>query len=179
MEVSKLTLSQEMEKQLSNPYLSQKRKQQLREDLIKDYIRSKPAGTEISVKELIDAAKMQRLSRGSSYAFIKRMMKRKSIIRTEEGRYRYTWTIPGDAKTVKSNNTKLNTQNTPKVVKKAPIEQRGPIKVIKSTQEIKTPTIIKFQENNQHIINKIHEFYWKTTSNSLKEFEDWIKNERV
>jgi len=177
MEVSRLTFSEELVKKMQNPGISKKRKRELRTELILDYIRSKPAGSILSKMELVNAARYNKNSKASGYIFIDSLIK-KGIIKAEKAgignQSGYEWTIPGDA-------TSLNNVTQPKVDENKPdVPEITPVLNCNcgcnAQNEINSEVTIDNDEYITTLIQTAKDFTWRTNSDSLRGFIDWLSN---
>lgn len=100
MEASKVTFFRETQARMSSPVLDAKKKRKLKIERVKEYVRSKPAGTKFQYVDLIYAAgynAAQEKQYNAGYAFIKGL-DAKGIIKIEKtNKYRKEVTIPSDA----------------------------------------------------------------------------------
>lgn len=182
MEVSKLTLSEEMIKAMHNPGITQKHKRELREKLIIDYIRNKPSGTKITKAALCRAAQYNDTpnEQAKGYHLISQMIKKSVIAFIEPGKKTNNgveWYIPGDAK---------ETHVTIRPIAKS--------EVIDSTHKVEVD--LKQDDEDAKESTKESEkelgmsrfefeylaklFAWEENSDSLREFVKWLKqNDRI
>lgn len=147
MEVSKLSFTEETRLKLQNPTLTRKRRNELRTELIIDYIRNKPQGTPISIKELCSAARYPSNKYKTGYGHIQKMIQRGLISQERTGpgrRAKGIYTVIGDAKKI----VQSTTPTKPVIVKPKTIE----------------PT------NTQHIVEAAKKFAWEHNSDSLRAF---------
>jgi hypothetical protein len=106
MIANKVTFSQEtIAKINSTPYLTRKRKAELRKERIKEYIREQPSGTFISMSDLIAAGGYKQTQYASAWAFIDRMIRTGEITRhpdpSQPNKNRTAWSVNGDVNTRK------------------------------------------------------------------------------
>ncbi len=102
MNVTKLTISQETREKLNNPVLTPMKKRELREEMIKDSIRSAVGGVRTK-QELVAAAGYNPDAKSSNYAsgigHIGSMVKRGIISHNNTNAFRKTWVVCEDVKT--------------------------------------------------------------------------------
>lgn len=144
MEVSKLTISAET---LNGPLMTKARKKKLREQIVMEYIQSKPAGARIITDEFKNICRFKH--NGQTHNFINGMVKKglinKDLLDGSRGR-RYSYSV---------RTTKSPRPNT--VVEKA----------ITLGQEIEKH---KAKEENMDIVAKAKQFAWERNSDSLRDF---------
>lgn len=98
MEASKVIITDQTRAQASNP-LNLKQREELKIELVKQYILRKPYGTRIKTREFGGA--MQIKSTGAIHNFIKRLVEEGVIVRHEKGPRSFFYTVPGEVKVVK------------------------------------------------------------------------------
>lgn len=176
MDASKISFTEQTKQQLHNPLLSQRRKTELRKELVFEHIRSKPAGSKIKTSALVTAAGFK-LGVSSGYAFLQRMVESGELVRESiPNTKKNYWTIPGDAKTSPSydgahynhcyqgenpDNCKYGDANCPakKMKPKTNI-------IPKNIQDMVDVSVIE---------QKAVAFAWETGSFDVREFIKWLK----
>ena len=164
MEVSKITISPQT-RMLQASSLSKGKRSKLREELIKEYIRSKPAGYEFSIGDLLRAGGYTNNQYGTGWAFVQRMIKAKRIIGLGKspGKRKQAYAIPGDALV----NTKEGPKLNPEPITSALISE----KIDKS--HIPQNLGLRWVED------EARQFAWLENSDSLRQFIDYLnKKER-
>lgn len=152
MEVSKLTLSEEMRKQMQQPRITQQRKKELKTNLVKEYIKNKGENTPITKLTLGLSAGYRENQKASAYLFIEDLINKGIITKINIGKRKFIWSIV--------DNSKVSTATTPVVTKDKKVEV---------AQELES----KIDKKSIDILVK--DFYWETDSDSLHEFLAWIK----
>lgn len=155
---------------LNSPLLSKSKKRELKENLVKEYIRSKPAGMPIPPSKLIVAAHYDPNTQyQSGWAFVNNMVKKGIILKEKIVRSDSSyWTVPGDATTVVPP-TEKSTEDL--IGDDQAINRVWPSEPLNS--------IIDPPKDVSWIITKAKEFAWRENSDSLREFIDYIIKERV
>ncbi len=142
--------------------LSFKKKKALRIEIVKAYIRSKPAGTRILITEF---AELVNLKKANCDTFIKSLVKKKIIGRENISNRRFSYFIPGDAVTVKEPTVAIP-KDIQTIVEKtldpAPVEYDLPVAAL--------------PYNN--VVEAAKTFAWINNSDSLREFVSWYTSPR-
>lgn len=171
MQASKLTLSPEMLEAINKPGLTRKQKTKLRVNAIKDFIRSQPVGTPLSVKEIVEAGGYQ--SYGSGSVAVSKFIKKGFISRHKSSEsYKSVWSIPGDANVVVPPLPKED-WHTPENVERK----------IDELPEVETPILGDAEDmelgRDMAFIIRVQKaamtFAWKDNSDSLREFVKSLK----
>lgn len=171
MIASKLIISTETRKRLSNPVLSPMKKRQLREDMIIECIR-KAAGEAITKQQLMVAAGYDSKYGTSGYSqgftLISSMINRGIISHNGTKSFKKVWTCNADVK-VKKPATPV--AEAPKADTKmesldasATIMQNGLDQYKKSGEVVK-----------KYISDRAKDFVWEKNSDSLREFLKYIE----
>lgn len=101
MEASKVIFGRETRAALSSRPMSPKHRIKLRQERVKDYIRSKPVGATISITELGIAAGFPGNTSGG-WQFIRSMVRSGEIVKEDRGGPRtVSWSIPNEPRTLK------------------------------------------------------------------------------
>lgn len=156
MNASKVTISQETRAKLDNPILTKKRKNKLRKELVKEYIRSAKGGM-ATRQQLIAAAGFDPSSQSYGYrtgnAFIRNMMRAGIISNDGRSHFKKSWTVHD-----------VPVTPTPKQVAKT-VMPKDPVVELK-----------EFKIDKITLIDMAKEFAWTRNSDSLREFIDYAKN---
>lgn len=150
MEVSKVTLTDQTRARLQNPTLGRLRRQELRRELVMEYIKTKPNGSIFTTGEINKVAFPEGHLRSNVLKFIK-AMKRDHLIDIEAipNTYKYIL-IPTDATTVKKPEQKLE-----------PVWKAAPESEQPTTQASDAPMTLS---------DYARDFAWEKNSDSLREF---------
>ena len=171
MEVSKLTLSEEMERAIHNPRVSLKRKRELRTARVKEYINSLPAGTEISKRTLGQVAGYQKTSLASSYVFIDSLIKSGEIHCERISRNKMSWSTDDGVRII-----------TPKTSETSGSEEIDIIETKSSDDGIKSEVkdVEEVTLNRFNLEYQAKLFVWEENSDSIREFVKWLKqNDKI
>jgi len=149
---SRLILTPETRAKLSNPVLSAVKKRQLREEMIKDSIRSAVGGMRTK-QELIVAAGYSPDAKTNDYAkghtLIGSMLRRGIISHNKTNAFKKIWTVHEDVRVTPS----------PKQVAAA-IVVKEPVVALKEQEEL----------DKVKLVDMAKEFAWRENSDSLREF---------
>lgn len=165
MQASRVTISP---KTLELNGLSRKRKSQLRTESVKEFLRSKPAGTTVTISHLMSAAGYNpRTSYGVGWAFIGRLLRDKVIVCDDplSKKFEKSYSIPGDTHTVKPANWKPS-DNPPYGVPKEATEKP-------QTFETEKPGLVGTVQTLytvENIVQNAKQFAWERNSDSLRDF---------
>lgn len=173
MDASRISFSNHTREMLANPILDKKKKSQLRENRVKDYIRSRPHGA-AKLYDLIAAAGYRVDVPGqyaSGWAFVNRMVRdgviRKQDLEDEPRSYLKQWVIPEDAKIIKPANVPEEGNKTENPVDESP--DRG--------QALFTVATSIAQFSHEDLLTKAKKFAWERNSDSLREFMTWLQED--
>lgn len=176
MIASKVTISQETREKLDNPTLSWEKKQMLRDELVKDYIRSLE-GRQVMKVALVAAAGYAADTKSSGYAaglnFVNGMIKRGIICHEITDKMQKIWTVIEDVK---------KHQLEPPVVTPSMVEVAE--EAIAHAEAVKAEpvkeAIVELKEfpalTSVKLVDMAKEFAWRNNSDSLREFISYIEN---
>lgn len=156
MEASKVTIDPNT---MRSAVMSNKRKRELRTELVKAYIRSVPSGSPITIKELGLAAQFTDKQAASANQFVTRLVLN-GVLQRERIPHKNAsyWTIPGDAETVDEDHT----WNPPA---RAVAEAALPVET--DFDQSHNPTMVE---------ERAKQFAWDKDSDSLREFVAWLQD---
>lgn len=173
MEASKVTVTPET---MVRNTLTPKRKKELRQRLIMDYIRKRPAGAMIHMDKLIYAGGWTTKQYGSGWAFIQRMA-RDGII-TIEGYPKTTnksFTIPGDSNIIQPA-TPTADQVADAVVGAIEADVADEDKPKQPSFSLKTDSLDDFSKMAAGwAVQRAKSFAWAKNSDSLREFVEHLE----
>lgn len=157
MIASKVTISQETRAKLDNPVLTRKKKNKLREELVKDCIRAQRGGI-ATKQQLIAAAGFDPDARSNGYATgitLLHSMVRKGIISHENTKkFKKTWTVKEDVRVTP----------TPKQVAREIVKPEAVV-------ELK-----EFKMDKLTLVDMAKQFAWTNNSDSLRDFIKYVEN---
>lgn len=159
--ISKLTISPETRTQLNNPALSQAKRRELREQKVKESIRTSIGGRRTK-QELVVAAGYDSNTKSSGYAnglgLVNSMIKRGIISHNNTNQFRKVWEICAEVKPrVTPSPTKIAHSIFGK--KEEPVEAE----IVVELKEQLTLDKVK-------LIDMAKDFAWRENSDSLREF---------
>jgi len=167
MDASKVTLSDKMKIAIQNPTLSRRKKAELKRELVKEYIRSKPSLTPISPSELMMAARYNPKNKNeysTGWSFVNNMVTRRHLTKEPIPKSdKSIWTIPGDSRT---------TVSKPKIENLPPQPStRGEYMDVGFISH----KLIPKNEIVSSVEKYAKTFVWETGSFDLREFIRWLK----
>ena len=181
MEVSRVSFTQQTRQAMSNPNLSRKKKLKLRQQLVFEYIRSKPAGTPLTIIELARAGGWKPGAGG--WNGINNMIKNKLLVKSDApGERGSIWTISADARVVNPGFAKVTTN--PETVNEVRNESGKPecrcsvfpftphshLTTDKVSENIRPDVKQPFVYTKGYFTDKAKQFAWEHNSDSLREF---------
>lgn len=163
MIASKVIITAETRARLDNPILTPAKRRSLREEMIKERIRSATGGA-ATKQELIAAAGLNPDARSTEYAkgiaTINSMVKRGIISHDDSNRFRKIWTVMEDV-------------HTRPLVTPTPEELASELVIPKELKvELKEFEAL----TSVQLVDMAKEFAWQRNSDSLREFVEYAKN---
>lgn len=185
MDASRVTFFRETRQKLTSPVLDKTKRRALKIERIKEFIRSKPAGTKFRMEDLMYAAGYGSENYASGYAFITGLRKNGILDIEKTSKFKKTVTIPEDVKVKKLNEP----VEVPEAPEEAPVEPETLVNELDSPPTAPEPDWdalwAKEKRANQpeideltlirHIEMLAKEFSWKNDSNDLREFVRSLK----
>lgn len=165
MNASKVTLSANMMEAMARPGMTRKHRQKLRVQAVKDYIRSKPAGTPITIADLALVAGYR--SAGSGSTAINKLVSKGVLAKTKDiDSFKWIWTVPGDVH--------VSSTTNPAFEMKPDAKPYGIDQDIKPSTEKNPPKglagSVQTLYSVENIVANAKQYSWEHNSDSLRGF---------
>lgn len=191
MIASKVTITKETRAKLDNPILTKEKKNKLRQEMIKDFIRNAESGL-ATKQELVAAAGYNPDGTTQEYAqglgMVNRMVRHNVISHNPTVERKKTWVVNEDVHTAPTIKPALP-EMAAEIVAEAeaaskPVEDvvEEPVVVEPVTEIPQAPqgAIVELKEfptlTSMKLVDMAKEFAWRNNSDSLRDFIDFIEN---